>query len=194
MLMGFLGYQGGPPPPPAADEPPGEPGGDSDDTGIPLSPSMQAARSRFRSQKSSRVGRYAWAISLSIHAAVLIGAYIAFRYYFRPAARPAQAVESGGTGSGALVAGGDATDGVHSLWSGLTLDGGSERGPGRAADSENQLPDFSWLARQTVESLRDEPGLAPAPLRDVPFSPGAPAHRPTRRPGGASQSGPDAVR
>jgi hypothetical protein len=159
MWMGFLGYgDRSPPKPPSSSGPPPD-GSDEgpDDTGIKLDPALAAARLRYR-PKSSRLGRWAWAISLTLHCVVLIGAYIAYRYYIqqpKPAPTPAPVMSEGPARSGLLVAGADATDGVHFLYPGLWP---SDKGPLAASEEldERDLPSMNSQSHVTFNSFSDD--------------------------------------
>lgn len=153
MLMGFIGFGSPPPAPPSSDEPPGDEGGD--DTGIRVAPPARAAMSRYR-RGGSAVGRYAWAISLGIHGIVLLGAFMAMKYYFRPPAAPRQPTvveDAGGTGS--IMESADATDAVHG---GLTITLLPDRVPDNISSDGVNLPSFVRGEPRTISTLTD---LAP---------------------------------
>lgn len=110
--MGLIGNGNSPPAPPSQEDPPPR-DDEPDDTGIRVAPAGPIA-SRY-GRKTSKAGRYAWAISLGIHAVVLAGAFVAMKYYFRPLPATKVSAEEGeqnGFGiiqsesAGALIQGG----------------------------------------------------------------------------------------
>lgn len=148
MLMGFIGSS--PPSPPPAHEMPPE---DGDDTGIRISAAARAATSRYRRNRST-LSRYAWAISLGFHGIVLVGAFIALKYYFRPppAAR-SDARVADPSGIGSVITSADATDGVHGGLS-ITLLPEEPSLDGSGLDVRN-LPPFVRSEPKTVATLSD---------------------------------------
>jgi hypothetical protein len=177
MWMGFIGFGSTPPAPPSSDdEPPREDG--ADDTGIRIGPAIAARRSRY-GRKISAVGRHAWAISLGIHAIVLLGAFLAMRYYFRPlpAPKPEAAVQDQ-SGTGSILQGAQVSDVIHGS-SGIAFvadDGAMDR---EALDFRNlpasvrREPQLSQTLigltdSRSVEGLHDRTNLPlanfPAPL------------------------------
>lgn len=160
--MGFVNSN---PPsgPPIGRTGPDEPTPDGPPTGqmAALSSAAAAARaatSRYR-RRPEGFRAYAWAISLGLHAVVLAGAYVAFRYYFprisTEATTPAAAKPAAGAGPDSIVLGADATDAVHGgLTGGLMLTADAAFSPAEAP----QVPPTIAREPQTISTLKD---LAP---------------------------------
>ena len=188
MLIGFIGFGGTPPATPSPEEPEEDSGGE--DTGIPVSSSSaRSATSRHR-PPGSIIGRYAWVISLGIHALALLGAYVAFRHYFRAPAPRVSAVEdtSGGT-TGSVMQGADATDSVH-VGLGVTF---LADGPhlNEAAFEDQRLPAFVRGEPRTAQTLVDllsVSGVEPMQDGAIAALRGTPA-APRRHVGAATQPG-----
>ena len=177
MLMGFIGFGSTPPAPPPAEEPPGDEGGD--DTGIRVTPAGRSDRSLYR-RRGPAAGRYAWAISLGIHAAVLVGAFLAMKYYFRPPAPPKPAAvygESSGTGS--ILQSDDSTDLVHGS---LSITISPDVSFGNSFIDPKELPAFVGGEPETIATLSDlSPSsgveiLRPNARGELPGTP-VPSHR-----------------
>ena len=197
MLIGFIN-SAGPPPPELPALPSGESPGDvpdRDDTGVPTAAALAAARAataRFRRGASGVAGRYAWAISLAVHGAVLVGAFVAARYYLsRPAAKPStngvgDAGAEGAGPSGSLMLSPDATDAVHGRWAGGDSPAVRVLRDGLASDQE--IPPVIPREPQTIETLA---GLAPGSGVDDSAGAAAGAAETQRRafhpPGAATQ-------
>jgi hypothetical protein len=154
MLMGFIGFGSTPPAPPPAEEPPGDEGGD--DTGIRVTPAARPDRSLYRRRRAPAAGRYAWAISLGIHAAVLVGAFLAMKYYFRQPAPPKpSAVSEDSSGTGSILQSADSTDLVHG---GLTITINPDAVGEQPFMDGKALPAFVLGEPRTIATLSD---LAP---------------------------------
>jgi hypothetical protein len=153
MLMGFIGFGSSPPAPPPAEEPPGDEGGD--DTGIRVTPAARSDRSLYR-RRGPAAGRYAWVISLGIHAAVLVGAFLAMKYYFRQPALPKPAsVSEDSSATGSIIQSADSTDLVHGSMS-ITINPDAV-GEQPFMDGK-ELPAFVLGQPRTIATLSD---LAP---------------------------------
>jgi hypothetical protein len=150
MLMGFIGFGSTPPAPPPAEEPPGDEGGD--DTGIRVTSAARSNRSLYR-RRGPAAGRYAWAISLGIHAVVLVGAFLAMKYYFRQPAPPKPAaVSEDSSGTGSILQSSDSTDIVHgSLSIAISPDVSSIN----TFIDPKELPAFVGGEPQTIATLSD---------------------------------------
>jgi hypothetical protein len=123
---------------------------DGDDTGIRISAAARAATSRFRRNRST-LSRYAWAISLGIHGIVLVGAFCALKYYFRPLPAPKpQAEITDPNAIGPVITSTDATDLVHAGF-GIALIPDEPSLDGRL-DSRD-LPSFVRGEPKTVATL-----------------------------------------
>lgn len=167
MLIGFIN-SAGPPPPELPALPPDEPpddGPEGGDTGVPAAAALAAARAataRFRRGASGGAGRYAWAISLAVHGVVLVGAFVAARFYLsRPAAKPAtdamgDASAVGAGPSGSLMLSPDVTDAVHGRWAGG--DSPAVRVLRDGLASEQEVPPVIPREPQTIKTLA---GMAP---------------------------------
>jgi hypothetical protein len=158
MLMGFVNSDPLPPRLPgegsAADEPPLPGHGEGDLAG--LAAAARAATSRYRRRPES-VGKYAWAISLGLHAVVLVGAFVAIRYYFPHAVATAPVAVSPAENAepNSIILSPDATDAVHGGWiGGMTLTADSAFNN----DDERAIPPTLSREPQTIATLKD---LAP---------------------------------
>ena len=144
--MGFLGHGDVPP---AGDAP--EEGGDA-------ARKMREAdiRSRYRVQ-SSRTGKYAWLISLSIHCGVLAVGFFAFRAYLHQSDVRGQRPQAKSAGFHLfVVTSADATDAVHSFWAGPAMPPGNDSSSTDGPTSEQTTLDFDAGGHQTLTSLRDQ--------------------------------------
>lgn len=160
--MGFVN-SGQPPGPPTGGLGPDEPtpAGPTPGETAALSSAAEAARaatSRYR-RRPEGFRAYAWAISLGLHAVVLAGAYIAFRYYFprisTEATTPATVQPAAGAGPDSIVLSPDATDAVHGgLMGGPMLTADAAFNPAEAP----QVPPTIAREPQTIGTLKD---LAP---------------------------------
>jgi len=173
MLIGFVGYNDLPPGSASLPDDPGEPG--DDDTRKRQEESLRKSKSRFR-PGASRAGKYAWLISVGIHAAVILGAVLAARYFFhRSAPRPAP-IESAGKPFDGFVVGPDSSDAVHFLPFGPVLATGADFNHHDLPDDFRDMPDV-WLEPQTLASLQAEqifekqvvPSGAPGKAWDQPI-------------------------
>jgi hypothetical protein len=152
MLIGLVGFGSSPPAPPSSDDEPSRDGG-ADDTSIRVPSTGGVVHSRY-GRRTSKAGRYAWAISLGIHALVLTGAFLGMRFYFRPLAAPRLSSDDTGQDSfGPIVQGADA---------GALIRGGtglSFVAADSAADSkvlnDGNLPSFVRRQPQTTLTLHD---------------------------------------
>ena len=145
MLMGFIGFGSTPPAPPSSeDEPP--PDRRPDDTGIRISPGARTIASLY-GRKTSKVGRYAWAISLGVHLVVLVGAFFVMRYYLRPARPKVPADVDDQRGTGSIIQ----SQGVSDLLRGA---------PGLRFATQDSAPDQALLSRENLPSfVRREPQI-----------------------------------
>ena len=185
MLMGFIGF-GSAPPAISSPEEPEEDSRRGDDAGIPrTSSSARAATVRYR-PPGSIIGRYAWAISLGIHALVLMGAYVAFRHYFRaPAPRVSAVEDRSGGATGSVMQGADATDSVHGGLGVTFLADGPHLN--EAAFEGQRLPAFvrgEPRTTQTLINLLSAGGIEPVQDGAIAALSGTPV--PPRRHGGAA--------
>lgn len=182
--MGFINT-GGPPPPgrPAeglpSDEPqPGEGAGEM----AALAAAVEAARAataRYR-RRPDGIGRYAWAISLGLHAVVLVGAYLVLRYYFPHIGRtippPASATPSAEPDW--IVMSPDATDAVHGGWAaGIALaadpafnTAGEREIPSTIAREPQTILTFQNLKPRSAVDAPGDSGSTPWPLSPLPSS------------------------
>jgi hypothetical protein len=152
MLMGFIGIGNSPPAPASSDDDPSR-DRTPDDTGIRVTPSSRELAYGAR-RNTSVIGRYAWAISLGIHGIVLIGAFLAMRYYFRPPPAPKTSAQvESPDGVGTIVQSADASDLIHD-GSGLTFVAGDSASDQQLLEGENQLP-FVGFEPQTTKTLND---------------------------------------
>lgn len=144
MLMGLIGFGSAPPAPPSSDD---EPGPGPDDTGTRILSDARAATSRYR-RRTSKVGRYAWAVSLGVHAIVLAGAFLALRYYFGTPAPKASADVDNPAGSGSIVQSQAESDLIRGL-SGITF-----VKPDFTPDAEPWNPDLRSFAPREPQTAR----------------------------------------
>lgn len=148
MLMGFIGYGSTPPAPPPPDETP--PDGAPDDTGIQIAAAARAATLRYRRERS-KLSRYAWVISLGIHGLVVLAAFFAYKFYFRPLAPPKFIPDQANSdGIGSVITSSDATDLVHGGF-GITLIPDGPLREDRAG--MNDVPNFISGEPKTVATL-----------------------------------------
>lgn len=182
--MGFINSGGGDPPrPPAgglpADEPPpGDGAGEMAALSATVIESARAATSRYR-RRPEAIGRYAWAISLGLHAIVLVGAYIAVRYYFpHTRATPVAAPPNESVEPSSIIMSPDVTDAVHGSWTkGLML----AADPAFTPSNDREIPPTIAREPQTIATLDNlaprsavdasgDSGSTPWPLSPLPSS------------------------
>jgi len=151
--MGFLGYGDVPPggAPASADTP-----DEGDDAARLQREAAASIRAKYHI-KMSRTGRHAWLISLSIHCALLVGGFFAVRSYIHQPNQSEPIADMQRRGSGLyVVTGADATDAVHSFWTGpAILPGGNSFLPDTVR-GEQSVPTFNLNSHQTLASLEDQ--------------------------------------
>jgi hypothetical protein len=152
MFMGFLSYSDVPPggAPSSGDVP-----DEGDDTARLRREAAESIRARYHI-KTSRAGKYAWLISLSIHCAILVGGFFAVRSYFHQTSRSEPTADIQRRGSGLyVVTSADATDAVHSFWSGPAILHGGDSSFHDPLRAEQVFPGFNLDSHQTLASLQD---------------------------------------
>ena len=183
MWLGFLNSGDNPPPPAMPEQNPDEPEDRSDDTGIRISSSLEAARLKYR-KKGSKLSRYAWAISLSLHVVVIAGLYLAYRHYVRQSQSPPAPAGNVVDESGSIMRSADATDRVHANWSGLLVSPSGELSPYISGLSSNDdVPTLYLQDPQTLNALQNEPDIFPPfAVVGTPKTIEPPAHFPNHPP------------
>lgn len=183
--MGFINT-GGPPPPrgsaeglPSDEPPPDEGTADMAALSAAAVEAARAATARYRRQPEG-IGRYAWAISLGLHAVALVGAYVAIRYYLPHTGRttPPPAPASQGAEPDWIVISPDATDAVHGGWAaGIALaadpafnTAGEQEIPSTIAREAQTILTFQNLKPRSAIHAPGDSGSTPWPLSPLPSS------------------------
>ena len=180
MFLAFLDNSGVPPgESPPLDGTPEE--GDDEDARARLA-AAASVHSRSRMMKS-RSGGYAWLISLSIHCAVLVGGFFAFRSYLHQSAARPPAPQTGKLGRGLyVVTSADATDAIHSFWTGAIFGPGDSTVSGQSPHERPVLPNFYAEGHPTLMSLQDHSPAIGSTISDrqLGVSPSKPVMKPDK--------------